>query len=55
MLQVIVLKGDVEGHIGKGRSKAECMIQIRKDMNKENYKDFKELSYDREAKRAATN
>jgi hypothetical protein len=50
-----IIERDVEGHIARGRPRAECMTQIMQDTNKGNYKDLKELLYDREAWRAATN
>jgi len=46
---------DVEVNIARGRPKAKYTTQIMQDMNKENYKDLKELCDDREAWRAATN
>jgi hypothetical protein len=49
------IEGDVEGHIARGRPRAEYMTQLMQDTNKGNYKDLKELSYDRESRRAATN
>lgn len=51
----IIIEGGVEGCIGIGRPRAEYMTQIMKDMNKTNYKDLKELSYNRETRKAATN
>jgi len=50
-----IIKGDVEGHIGRGSPRTECITQIMKDTNKRNYKDLKELSYNIEAGIAATN
>lgn len=50
-----LIKGDVEGHIVRGRLRAEYMTQIMKDINKEKYKDLKELSYNRKAWKTATN
>ncbi|VVC31428.1 Hypothetical protein CINCED_3A000591 [Cinara cedri] len=50
-----ILEGDVKGHVARGRPRAEYMTQIMQYTNKGNYKDPKELRYDREAWRAATN
>ncbi|CAI6343800.1 unnamed protein product [Macrosiphum euphorbiae] len=50
-----IIEGDVEGHIARGRPRTEYMTQIMQDTNKGSYKDLKELCYDREAWRAATN
>lgn len=50
-----IIEGDVEGHIARGISRTEYMTQIMQDTNKRNYKNLKELCYDREARKAATN
>ncbi|KAF0724219.1 LINE-1 reverse transcriptase [Aphis craccivora] len=50
-----IIEGDVEGHISRGRPRTEYMTQIMQDTNKGSYKELKELCYDREAWRAATN
>lgn len=40
-----IIGGDVDGRIGRGRPNANYTTQLMKDMNKTNYKDLKELSY----------
>jgi len=50
-----VIEGDVEGYIGRGRSRMEHMKQIIMNMGKNSYKELKELSYNREAWRIAAN
>jgi hypothetical protein len=45
----------IEGYIGRGRPRMEYMKQIMIDMGKDNYKELKELSYNREAWRIAAN
>lgn len=40
-----VIEGDVEGYIGWGRPKMEYIKQIMVDMEKDNYKEFKEWIY----------
>ena len=50
-----LLKTIIEGNIGRRKPRAEYMTQFMKDMNKGNYKDLKELSYNREACETATN
>lgn len=35
------IEGDVEGHIARGRPRAEYVTQIMQDTNKENDKDLK--------------
>lgn len=40
-MKKIIIEGNVEVHIGKGRPRAEYTTQIRKDMNKENNEDLK--------------
>ncbi|VVC31607.1 Hypothetical protein CINCED_3A018086 [Cinara cedri] len=42
-----IIEGDVEGHIARGIPRAEYMTQIMQDTNKGNYKDLKELCYDK--------
>jgi len=46
---------DVEGNIASGSPRAEYMTQIMQETNKGNYKDRKELYYDRKAWRSTTN
>jgi len=54
-LSKTVIKGDVEGHIGRGRPRMEYMKQIIIDMGKNSYKELKELSNDKDACRTAAN
>jgi hypothetical protein len=51
----ILLNKIIEGHIARGRPRAEYMTQIKQNTNKGNYKDLKELCYDREIWRVAKN
>jgi hypothetical protein len=50
-----IFQGDVERYIKRRRQRAEYIAQIKKDMNKEKYKDLKKLYYDREACKTRTN
>jgi hypothetical protein len=50
-----VIEGDVEGYIGRGRLRMEYMKQIMIDTGKDNYKELKELSYNRKAWRNSAN
>ncbi|KAF0763285.1 craniofacial development protein 2-like [Aphis craccivora] len=54
-LLLLRIEGDVEGYIGRGRSRMEHMKQIIMNMGKNSYKELKELSYNREAWRIAAN
>lgn len=54
-LLMTVIKGDFKEHVGRERPKSEYMTQLMEDMNKGKYKDSKELSYNRETWKSATN
>lgn len=51
----MLTKTIVEGHIRRGRSRADHKTEIMKDLYRRKYKDLKELNYNKETSRTVTN